>query len=52
MARIVIKDLIVDYPGKKKKDPHFVVLNKLNAVFEDNSFNIIIGKSGCGKTTI
>lgn len=52
MARIVIKDLIVDYLGKKKKDPHFVVLNKLNAVFEDNSFNIIIGKSGCGKTTL
>lgn len=52
MARIVIKDLIVDYPGKKKKDPHVIVLNKLNAIFEDNSFNVIIGKSGCGKTTL
>lgn len=52
MSRIVIKDLVVDYPGKKKKDPHFIVLNKLNAIFEDGSFNVIIGKSGCGKTTL
>ena len=52
MSKIVIKDLIVEYPGAKKKDAPVVVLNKLNAVFEDNSFNVIVGKSGCGKTTL
>ena len=52
MSKIVIKDLIVEYPGAKKKDAPIMVLNKLNAVFEDNSFNVIIGKSGCGKTTL
>lgn len=52
MSKIVIKDLIVDYPGPKKKDPPILVINKLNATFEDGSFNVIIGKSGCGKTTL
>ena len=52
MPKIVIKDLVVDYPGKKKKDPPIIVINKLNAVFENGSFNVIIGKSGSGKTTL
>ena len=52
MSKIIIRDLIVEYPGVKKKDPSTLVLNKLNAVFEDNSINVIIGKSGCGKTTL
>ena len=52
MPKIVIKDLVVDYPGKKKKDPPIIVINKLNAVFENGSFNIIIGKSGSGQTTL
>ena len=52
MSKIIIKDLIVDYPGKKKKDPHIVVLDHLSATFEDGSFNVIIGESGCGKTTL
>ena len=52
MSKIIIKDLIVEYPGRKRKDPPFLVLDKLNAIFEDGSFNVIIGKSGCGKTTL
>ena len=52
MSKIIIKNLIVDYPGAKKKDPPTIVINGLNAIFEDGSFNVIIGKSGCGKTTL
>lgn len=50
MAKIEIKNLTVTYESKKKGD--VVAVRKLNTVFEDGAFNVILGSSGCGKTTL
>ena len=50
MAKIEIKNLTVTYTDKKKGD--VVAVKKLNTVFEDGAFNVILGSSGSGKTTL
>lgn len=48
MSRILVQNLKVSYSDKRVDVP---VLLGLNASFENRSVNVILGKSGCGKTT-
>ena len=50
MPRIDVKDLTVIYLGKKNQET--VGLEHFNAIFEDKKINVILGESGCGKTTL
>ena len=55
MAEVRIEDLSVIYKAKKKKGetiPNVIAVDKVNALFEKGSFNVIIGYSGCGKTSL
>lgn len=49
MSQITLKNLGVSFTEKKKET---IVFSHLNASFLDASVNIILGKSGCGKTTL
>lgn len=49
MVEIAIKNLTVDYI-EKRQVIHGV--NGLSAVFPASSFNVVVGSSGCGKTTL
>ena len=50
MPKIEVKDLTVIYLGKKNQET--VGLEHFNATFEDKKINVILGESGCGKTTL
>lgn len=50
MSNIKIENLNVTY-YPKKKDP-VVALENINLKIKDNSLNVILGYSGCGKTTL
>ena len=50
MPKIEIRDLSVIYLGRKKQET--VGLDHFNAVFDDKKINVILGESGCGKTTL
>lgn len=45
--KVECKDLSYYYAQQKNKE----VLQKLNVVFEPNTFNVVLGRSGCGKST-
>jgi len=45
--KVECKDLSYHYAQQKNKE----VLQKLNVVFEPNTFNVVLGRSGCGKST-
>jgi ABC-type sugar transport system ATPase subunit len=49
MPNIEIKRLCVTYKSKKKE---VLALAELSTSFMDKSFNVIVGQSGCGKTTL
>lgn len=49
MGRILLQNLSVSYPAKRADVP---ALSSLSASFENGSLNVILGKSGCGKTTL
>jgi ABC-type sugar transport system ATPase subunit len=49
MPNIEIKRLCVTYQNKKKE---VLALAELSTSFVDKSFNVIVGQSGCGKTTL
>ncbi len=49
MSKILIDNLSISYFQKNEETP---VLKELNATFEDGTVNVILGKSGCGKTTL
>ena len=52
MSQIETENLTVVYSGKKKTDAATVALDGFSAVFESKAFNVIVGYSGCGKTTL
>ena len=49
MSEIRIKNLSVTYENKEKR---VTVLKDLNATFSTGDFHVIMGTSGCGKTTL
>lgn len=49
MEKIVIENLKVVY---KNKSDYVTALDGFSAILEPNSFNVVVGKSGCGKTTL
>ena len=49
MSEIQIKNLSVTYENKEKR---VTVLKDLNAEFSSGDFHVIMGASGCGKTTL
>ena len=50
MPKITVKDLTAVYENKRSGE--VVALNGLNAEFLSDAFNVVIGYSGCGKTTL
>jgi len=50
MPELEAKNLNISYPVNKHKET--LVINDLSFVFNDGDFNVIIGASGCGKTTL
>ena len=50
MPRITINNLKVTYKNKRKSE--VVALDNFNCVIEPDSFNVVVGYSGCGKTTL
>ena len=50
MAKITLKHLKLSY--KKKRKEFTTICEDLNVAFEDAKVSLIIGESGCGKTTI
>lgn len=51
MPKIECKNLTVMYLNKKKKEV-VKALDNFNAIFESEKFSLILGQSGCGKTTL
>ena len=49
MSEIQIKNLSVSYENKEER---VTVLNDLNVEFSSGDFHVIMGASGCGKTTL
>ena len=50
MPKITVSDLTAIYSDKKAGD--VIALDGLNAEFLSDAFNVIVGYSGCGKTTL
>ena len=46
MSKVVLKDLVKSYDGKKN------IINNINLTIEDKEFIVLVGSSGCGKSTI
>ncbi len=49
MPQVKLEDISVSYSSRKNSN---YVLNDLNVIFEDGKINVILGESGCGKTTL
>ena len=50
MSKVTLKHLKVGYPIKRKD--YKVIIDDLNLSFPDGKISVIIGESGCGKTSI
>lgn len=50
MAKVTLKHIQLGYPIKRKE--YKVIADDLNIVFPDGKISVIIGASGCGKTSI
>lgn len=46
MSKVVLKNLVKSYDGKKN------IINGINLEIKDNEFIVLVGSSGCGKSTI
>ncbi|OAM87087.1 sn-glycerol-3-phosphate ABC transporter ATP-binding protein UgpC [Termitidicoccus mucosus] len=49
MAKVVIENLIKDYPDKNGEAVRAV--DSINLIVEDREFMVLVGPSGCGKST-
>ncbi len=49
MPQVKLENINVSYTHKKNKN---FVLKDLSVTFENNKINVILGESGCGKTTL
>jgi len=49
MPEIQIKNLKIGYLDKKSE---IIVLDNFNATFQNAKFSVVLGESGCGKTTL
>lgn len=52
MPEIKVEHLTVIYPSKTKHAEDVTALSDLSIDFLPNAFNVIVGYSGCGKTTL
>lgn len=50
MPNIQLKNVTVEYTSRKKEK--VIALDNFSATFVADSFNVIVGYSGCGKTTL
>lgn len=50
MSKITLNNLTVNYQVKRKQ--FLTAVNNASEVFSSNQINVIVGESGCGKTTI
>lgn len=48
---IKVENLTLTYPKTRREAPR-TALRNINVTFEDNSFNVIVGASGSGKTSL
>ena len=46
MSKVVLKNLVKSYDGKKN------IINNINLEINDKEFIVLVGSSGCGKSTI
>ena len=46
MSSVILKNLVKSYDGKKN------VINNINLEIKDKEFVVLVGSSGCGKSTI
>lgn len=52
MPDIKIEELSVVYPAKRKGQVDVTALSDFSAYFPSGSFSVVVGYSGCGKTTL
>lgn len=52
MPKITVNNLTVIYASKNKHDDDVVAIDDLSIEFLPGSFNVVVGCSGCGKTTL
>jgi len=50
MAKVTFKNVVLGYKGKRKQ--FNCVCDDLNVTFSDHKVSVIIGESGCGKTSV
>ena len=46
MSSVVLKNLVKSYDGKKN------IIDNINLEIKDKEFIVLVGSSGCGKSTI
>lgn len=52
MPQIEIKDLVCIYPVKNSREKSVTALDHVSMKINDGQFTVIVGYSGCGKTTL
>ena len=50
MPEITVHNLTASFQGRHSSE--VLALNEMNVTFRSDSFNVVVGYSGCGKTTL